>query len=201
MFWALLGMLLVSGLVFILFVRLYMSFTFHYIEKEQSLIILLRILHIKLYEKQVSFSNDEDELLNYLMQENGLDDKGNKFRFSSILQTIPNYGKLMMDCLQKVTIHELSWKTNIGTGEAALTGLVAGAFWSIKGSVLAFLTACCRVKQNAQVEVVPHFQQKRFQIKLHCIVSIRLGQAIYIALKINKALKSNATIMQSPEFI
>ena len=41
--------------------------------------------------------------------------------------------------LKKVNVTELEWHSTMGVGDAALTGMLTGALWTIKGSIIGMI--------------------------------------------------------------
>ncbi|WP_160724000.1 DUF2953 domain-containing protein [Bacillus sp. USDA818B3_A] len=91
--------------------------------------------------------------------------------------------------LQKITIKNFEWHTLIGVGDAAHTGMMTGALWSIKGGVIGVLSHYMRLKKTPQLSVTPHFQASVIHTKLTCMFQFRIGHAILAGLKLIKFWK------------
>jgi|GEM_PF-629906 len=90
-------------------------------------------------------------------------------------------GKILLFFLEE--IEKLEVRLRYSTGEAAVTGIAAGAAWWILTSVLAFLNARFVFLQKPQIQVAPVFGPEVFELYLHCIFRIRLGQIMIKRIK------------------
>lgn len=92
--------------------------------------------------------------------------------------------------LKKMVVHEFSWVSTIGAGDAALTGKLIGAVWSMKGIVqmlvYQFLTVRCRPCFN----VTGFYNNKVICTEFNCIFSIRVGDAILTAIQLLRYWKN-----------
>jgi hypothetical protein len=91
--------------------------------------------------------------------------------------------------LQKVTIKHFKWQTLIGVGDAAYTGMMTGAIWSVKGGIIGLLSHFMRLKEMPQLTVTPHFQAAVIHTTLTCMFQFRIGYAILAGLKLIKFWK------------
>jgi len=81
--------------------------------------------------------------------------------------------------LGKVTLREFSWCTEIGTNEAAKTGILVGVLWSLKSMIYGYLhTMAGNVKNNPQISVCPDFQNEKAFCNMICIFDISCGYII-----------------------
>lgn len=85
---------------------------------------------------------------------------------------------------QHITCERLSWESRIGTGDAALTGMLTGLAWVAKGAVLATVTRYVRLKAVPNVRVIPAFHETTLSSRLTCMLRIRIGQAILAMAKL-----------------
>ncbi len=105
------------------------------------------------------------------------------------LKHVIGFHKIMKKLLSRISITKFSWKSVIGTGDAAFTGSCIGALWGVKGSILGMISHYMRLKVYPIIEVQPHFQKLTSHTELACIFSFRLGYAIIAALQIVKYWK------------
>jgi len=86
--------------------------------------------------------------------------------------------------LEKVRLRRLTWRTEIGTGDPAQTGLLAGVIWGLKGLILA---ACSRLLApggaGPVVEIRPSFDRACFNMAFNCVLDVRLGHIFITGLK------------------
>jgi hypothetical protein len=97
--------------------------------------------------------------------------------------------RIVRNFLQKVTIKSLEWDTLIGVGDAAHTGMITGAIWALKGSLIGLLSHYFKLKVMPKITVTPHFQATVMQTRLSCIIQFRIGHAILAGLKLFKFWK------------
>ncbi|MHB8172584.1 MAG: DUF2953 domain-containing protein [Thermincolia bacterium] len=76
-------------------------------------------------------------------------------------------------------MRQFKWRTRLGLGDAAGTGVGIGALWGIKGVIYT------RLRNNTsptgvrpQVQVIPSFHQPAFATDFDCIFAIRTGHII-----------------------
>lgn len=86
--------------------------------------------------------------------------------------------------LKKMIVHELFWNSTIGAGDAAMTGKLTGAAWSLKGIVpmLAYQFLTVRCQPLIHLESV--FNRRIVQTEFRCIFSFRVGDAILTAIQL-----------------
>ncbi len=80
-------------------------------------------------------------------------------------------------------IENLEIKLRYSTGEAAMTGIAAGAAWWVFATVLPLLSQRFVFLHKPQIQVVPVFGQRVFELYLHCIFRIRLGHIMIKRIK------------------
>ncbi|MEW9110257.1 DUF2953 domain-containing protein [Cytobacillus gottheilii] len=106
-----------------------------------------------------------------------------------ILHHVVSLYKIIQSFLKKITIKTLSWHTLVGVGDAALTGMITGAFWSVKGSLLGFISHYFRLKAIPDVTITPQFQFAVSQTALTCMFHFRIGHAMVAGIKLIKYWK------------
>lgn len=119
-----------------------------------------------------------------------------------ILQHVVTFHRIVRQFLKKVTVHKFSWHTNIGIGDAALTGVLVGVAWAIKGNIVGLLSRYMKVKKIPEMSITPLFVQVYSQTKLTCMISFRIGNAILAGLRIVKFWKGGKPkLKNSPPFL
>ncbi|KAA0549105.1 DUF2953 domain-containing protein [Bacillus sp. BGMRC 2118] len=106
-----------------------------------------------------------------------------------ILQHVVSLHKIVRNFLRKVSVHKLEWHTNFGIGDAALTGVLVGAGWALKGSIVGIISQYMRLKVMPEMSITPLFLQVYSQTQLTCIISFRIGNAILAGIRIVKFWK------------
>ncbi|MBD3110470.1 DUF2953 domain-containing protein [Bacillus sp. AGMB 02131] len=86
--------------------------------------------------------------------------------------------------LKKTIVHDLSWQSIIGAGDAALTGKLAGVAWSVKGIVPMFAYQFMTVRCQPVIHLNPVFNSHIVQTEFRCIFSFRVGDAILTAIQL-----------------
>lgn len=92
--------------------------------------------------------------------------------------------------LKKTVVHELSWVSSIGAGDAALTGKLIGAAWSIKGIVQMLVYQFLTIRCRPRLDVTGFYNNKVIGTEFNCIFSIRVGDAILTAIRLLRYWKS-----------
>lgn len=84
---------------------------------------------------------------------------------------------------EKVEFSDIYLRASFGTGDAAHTGIVCGAIWTLIGNVYAFLCRFLNL-EFPEVELIPCFNEKVFKIEAEGIIRIRLVHIIMCGFKI-----------------
>lgn len=103
--------------------------------------------------------------------------------------------------LKKTVVHELSWVSTIGTGDAALTGKLIGAAWSMKGIVQMLVYQFLTIRCHPRLDVTGFYNNKVISTEFNCIFSIRVGDAILTAVQILRYWKTGNSKKPSSLFI
>ncbi|WP_456277995.1 DUF2953 domain-containing protein [Bacillus sp. AK128] len=119
-----------------------------------------------------------------------------------ILHHVVGLHRVVKAFLRTISIHKLEWHTNFGFGDAALTGMLVGAGWTIKGSIIGILSQYMLLKTNPTLSITPYFQQTFSHTKLTCMLSFRIGNAILAGLRIVKFWKGGLPSLKGgPPFL
>lgn len=102
-------------------------------------------------------------------------------RFFRKVNSLKEQFEPMIDfLLNHIEVRSFSWQTTVGAGDSALTALLIGGLWGVKGSVLGVLQSRTKVKdKNVVIAVFPSFKQRKFQTYLQCIFSLKIVHIIY----------------------
>ena len=114
---------------------------------------------------------------------NGLKD------MEKLLKHVVSLHRIIRHFLKKVSISHFEWQTVIGTGDAALTGVLTGAVWAVKGSIIGIISHYFKLKVNPTLSVQPHFQLPVSQTSFQCMLQFRIGHAIFAGIKLIKCWK------------
>ncbi|MFD1708486.1 DUF2953 domain-containing protein [Siminovitchia sediminis] len=96
----------------------------------------------------------------------------------------------VLNSAKELTIHFLNWHSGAGTGDAAVTGRLAGIVWAVKGAMEAWLKQHISMRKTPDLKFVPSFQARQFTSELSCMVSIRTGKAIVVIHDLYKQWKT-----------
>lgn len=110
-------------------------------------------------------------------------------KFQEILDHVFQLHRIVKKFLKKVSLNKFEWYTVIGVGDAAYTGTITGAIWTIKGSIAALFCQYFRVKEMPRLMVQPNFQQVITQTELVCMFQFRIGNAMLAGIKLVKFWK------------
>ncbi|MDD4169545.1 MAG: DUF2953 domain-containing protein [Desulfotomaculaceae bacterium] len=96
------------------------------------------------------------------------------------------YKKAFSYLLDKVELRRFIWRTELGVGDPAQTGLLTGFAWGLKGFIV---TLVYRLLTPAgirpEVEISPSYNKVCFKTVLDCVIEVRLS---YLALTGLRAL-------------
>ena len=109
--------------------------------------------------------------------------------FKELLQHVISFHRIVRYFLRKVSVRKLEWHSVIGVGNAALTGTLTGALWSVKGGVLGVISNYMRLKDMPNLSITPSFQKAYSQTQLSCMIQFRIGYAMVAGLKLVKFWK------------
>jgi len=85
----------------------------------------------------------------------------------------------------RAEISDISVKSRFGTGDAAKTGMICGAFWALSGNVYAFLCRFFNI-EFPDIQLEPLFEQKYFEVEARGIIKIRLVHIITALMRSSK---------------
>ena len=119
-----------------------------------------------------------------------IDDDKPVYNIYEIKKIIDNYKKIYIKyepyikkVREKLILNNISWYTEIGTGDAAETAVTVGAIWAIKTSVI-FLISKNHNLPEVSINVVPNYNINTFETTIDCIFSIKLGYIINANIKV-----------------
>ncbi|MFB4163030.1 DUF2953 domain-containing protein [Alteribacillus sp. JSM 102045] len=107
------------------------------------------------------------------------------------LKHIDGFRQILSSFLGKIKIIEFDWKSEIGTGDAAWTGLLTGMLWSVKSMTAGIASAVFKWKCSPQMEIVPNFKSTAADTRLSCMFFMRMGHAIIAGIRVIKHMNGN----------
>lgn len=143
------------------------------------------LVHIRLKQK-LQVENASGEKI--YQGKNQLDVSGLKEIYHKIehgISLLKEYQNEIGYFLNHLKIRQLSWSTNLGVGDAAVTGLLTGVVWTIKSNLVSGLYQNVSEKNSyPHLQVEPDFQGRRFSTAVDCIFVIRIGYIMATGAKI-----------------
>jgi uncharacterized integral membrane protein len=109
--------------------------------------------------------------------------------FNNILIRIDELYGIVGDFIEKVHVSNFKWHSDIGLGDAALTGIVTGCVWSVKGGVVGIIGNKMILDDEPNLSIQPLYQMNMAQTNLSCMISFKVGNAILVALRVVKHWK------------
>lgn len=197
-----------------LFTKLTIDLTYKFDPNDQRLVVLIKalfgLIRIRMdipelndtnTEKQKSEKTDPSLDKNFTDIDSIDEDEALKaYRpIKYWMKNINELYKVVKKSLKKVRITQLVWKSAIGTGDAATTGIISGVGWGFKGTVIGMLSYYFSLKVQPQLEIRPIFNRKISNTYVKCIFQVRAGQAILAGLKIFKLWKKMKSLRQLTE--
>lgn len=153
--------------------------TFEYILKGLDDYIIIR----------VSVFNGIIKFARKLGEDNNKPDKKLESELDSFLDKLENakkvYGtieSMRLYFAKRLRLKNLSIDIEIGTGDAAYTGLLTGMGWAAAGTVISFVTNIFKT-ENVRVNIKPDFAKKKLKVELLGIFNIKLVYIIVVGIK------------------
>lgn len=91
--------------------------------------------------------------------------------------------------LRKVSVQKIEWHTNVGIGDAAYTGMLIGALWTVKGGIIGIISNFMKLKKMPIISITPNFQRAISQTHITCMIQFRIGNAMLAGIKLVKFWK------------
>ncbi|WP_010630438.1 DUF2953 domain-containing protein [Sporolactobacillus vineae] len=85
----------------------------------------------------------------------------------------------------RLRLRRISWITEYGSGDAAQTAIFCGLIRSAQSLLCPLLHSA----EDARIDVVPFFQERRFESWFSCMMTIKVGEAMTVMLKIRQKQK------------
>ncbi|RXS88610.1 DUF2953 domain-containing protein [Geobacillus sp. PK12] len=102
------------------------------------------------------------------------------------LEQVVDLHEIMKQFYRHVTITKWEWKTRIGTGDAASTGLLVGLGWSLKYMIIGAASRYMNMKTTPAVAIVPAYDRAASETVFLCMIQFRIGHAMVAGLRVVK---------------
>ena len=106
-----------------------------------------------------------------------------------LLTHVISLHRIVRTFVKKISIKKFEWQTLVGVGDAAITGMLTGAIWAIKGSIIGLLSHYTKLKVEPNIMVIPQFQFAVSQTVISCMFQFRIGHAMVAGIKLIKYWK------------
>ncbi len=91
--------------------------------------------------------------------------------------------------LRHVIFERLEWRSTVGTGDAAETGVVTGVVWGVKSILVGVLGSYVQWTKQPFLKVDPLFSEATLETDLHCIIRFRIGHAMLAAIRLMRSMR------------
>lgn len=115
----------------------------------------------------------------------------------ALLKHVVSFHRILRHFLKKIDVTEVEWHSIMGVGDAASTGMLTGALWTIKGSIIGIISHYFRLLDNPNMSIQPQFQMAISQTSFKCMLQFRIGHAIVAGIKLLKFWKGGRPLFKS----
>lgn len=115
----------------------------------------------------------------------------------AFLRKVKGFYVIVQKFMATVNVHEIQWKTQLGTGDAATTGTMTGMIWTVKTTVISFFSNRMKLKQMPKMSVLPFYQAAVFHTEFTCILRFQVGHAVLMVLRVLKHRKKSTHTVYS----
>lgn len=91
--------------------------------------------------------------------------------------------QLLKSFLRQIKILRFIWVTEIGTGDAASTGIATGCSWALKGNMLAIMRQLFNLQTKPRIRVYANFHNPVIRTNFHCMFQVKVGKTILAGIK------------------
>jgi hypothetical protein len=116
--------------------------------------------------------------------------------YKEVLKHVFELHRIIKKFFKKVSIKKFEWYSVVGIGDAAHTGMITGALWSIKGGIIGLLSKYLRFQVMPNLMVTPDFNRMISQTSFVCMIQFRIGNAMLAAIKLLKFWKGGLPEIQ-----
>lgn len=186
--WLVIGIGIVLLLIlFILFLKISLKLTFLYSEMEKQCLLQVKIWNIKytfdVLERMEKQKKKTGQKIEKAEEEGGIENKvmAQLDSIGDIVRKLQEIHSVMKKNLKKVKINQWRWHSQIGTGDAASTGIITGFAWSVKGMVVGVVGEYMHIIDIPELEITPVFQGKGFASRCELTASFHIYRSIITA--------------------
>ncbi|MCU4759482.1 DUF2953 domain-containing protein [Bacillus cereus] len=183
--WLVIGIVL---LLFLLLSKISLKVSFLYSEMEKQCLLQVKIWRIRytfdVLERIEKQKKKTGQKIEKAEEEGGIENKvmAQLDSIGEIVKKLQEIHSKIKKFLKRVKINKWRWYSQIGTGDAASTGIVTGFAWSTKGMVVGIVGEYMHIIDIPVLEITPVFQGKGFASKCELTASFRIYRSIIAAL-------------------
>ncbi|MBB6282648.1 hypothetical protein HNR34_000976 [Geobacillus subterraneus] len=114
------------------------------------------------------------------------------------LKQVVDLHEIMKQFYRHVTVTKWEWRTTIGTGDAASTGMVAGLGWSLKYMITGAVSRYTKMKAIPVMMIVPAYDRAVSETAFLCMFHFRIGHAMLAGLRVIKHWRGRRLPKRNP---
>lgn len=118
--------------------------------------------------------------------------------YCSINNAYKLYKGVGLYIISKTKIEYIKWHTEIGFNNAALTAIVSGIIYAIKGNIITYLSSFLN-HDNIDINVKTSYNKEIFETDLNCIIRIKIANIIIAGIRIAYLLLVNGLFRKGGE--
>lgn len=196
-------------ILIISFTKVYIQIDFVYKTGESELSINVRFWKFIRIRKEIPIEIDAEHLRLITEEKTNLNKKKVKEtekdykpadfmerikKFQRMLEQIYHANLVIKKFLSKIRVKSFKWHTKIGVKDASITCVLAGVLWSIKGSAVGIIAHWMKLMDQPDIQIQPEFQKEVLQTDIHCMISFRMGQAMYAMIQLVRRFQGKPKI-------
>ncbi|PEY42404.1 Yvgn And cofactor Nadph [Bacillus cereus] len=189
--WLVIGVgILLLLILLILLSKISLKVTFLYSEIEKQCLFQVKIWMIRytfdVLERMEKQQKKTEQKIEKAENDGGIENKimAQLDSIGELIKKLQEIHTIIKGFLKKVKINKWRWHSQIGTGDAASTGIVTGYAWGIKGMTAGALGQYTHVIDVPEFEITPVFQGKGFASRCELTASFRIYRAVVIGVKL-----------------
>ena len=189
--WLAIGMgILLLFILLILLSKISLKVTFLYSEMEKQCLFQVKIWMIRytfdILERIEKQQRKTGQKIEKAERDGGIENKimAQLDSIGELIKMLQEIHTILKDFLKKVKINSWKWHSQIGTGDAASTGIVTGYAWGTKGMAAGVVGQYMHIVDTPKFEIIPVFQGKGFASRCELTASFRVYRAIKAGVKL-----------------
>ncbi|MDR4918835.1 DUF2953 domain-containing protein [Bacillus pseudomycoides] len=199
--WIVIGIgIVLLVILFILFLKISLKVTFLYSEMEKQCLLQVKIWNIKytfdVLERMEKQKKKTGQKIEKAEEEGGIENKvmAQLDSIGEIVKKLQEIHSVIKKNLKKVKINQWRWHSQIGTGDAASTGIVTGFAWSTKGMVVGVVGEYMHIIDIPELEITPVFQGKGFASRCELTASFHIYCSIITVFMLLMFMKKQRSV-------